>query len=201
MIVQEINLYHPIFRRQPKRFSALAMLQAVAVLLVAGLALYGFDFWQLHNLKAELVRAQQTQQRADAQLIRAVSLFGLGTLQAHIGKLRQRVDALRHLQAVLVQSHKAAQGDAPVLLAVGRSVVPGLWIQSVHCDRTARLLVIRGHSERPSAVPVFVRRLAQERSWAGIAFQDLRIDRHRRARWYAPYVTFMVSTRPLARPS
>ncbi|MDA8391035.1 MAG: hypothetical protein M0Z76_09955 [Gammaproteobacteria bacterium] len=201
MTVQEINLYHPIFRRQPKRFSAAAMLQAVVVLLAAGLLLYGFDFWQMRNLQAELIRARQTQQRADARLSRAASLFGLGPLQARIVKLKRHADALRHLQTILLQSHKAAQGDGPVMLALGRSVVPGLWIGSVHFDRARRLLVIHGHSERPSAVPVFLRRLAQERLWTDITFQGLHIDRPRRARRYAPYVAFTASTQPLGRPS
>lgn len=194
MSMQEINLYHPIFRRQPKRFSAVAMLQAVLVLLVAGLALYGFDLWQMHNLEGERTRAQQAAQQADAQLTRAATLFGLGPLRSQTARLEKRAAALRHLQTILLQSHKAAQGDAPVLVAVSRSVVPGLWIRSLQYDRARRLFVVRGNSEKPTAVPVFLSRMVSQKLWTGMTFQGLRVMRTRKGRGYLPYVSFLAST-------
>ncbi len=197
MTAQEINLYHPIFRRQPKRFSALAMLEAVAVVLVAGLGLYAFDVWQMRHMQTEMARAQQAQRRADGQLARALPVFGLAPLKARIARLDKEATALERLQKILLQSHKAAQGDGPVLVAVSHSVVPGLWIESLRYDRGQRLLVIRGHSERPSAVPVFLRNMAEQKLWAHITFQGLRVDRRRHGQGYVPYVAFVASTKAL----
>ena len=43
---QQINLYHPIFRRQEKKFSARAMLQASGLLLAGTVIMYAFPSWQ-----------------------------------------------------------------------------------------------------------------------------------------------------------
>ena len=48
MIQQQINLYHPIFRKQEKKFSAKAMFQAGAVVVGGIVIMYAYSAWQLN---------------------------------------------------------------------------------------------------------------------------------------------------------
>ena len=53
-MIQQVNLFHPIFRKQQKKFSAKAMLQAgVAVLAGIGL-MYALTWWRLDVLQRQM---------------------------------------------------------------------------------------------------------------------------------------------------
>ena len=90
MISQQINLYHPIFRREPKLFSAGVMLRAWLALLAVGLLAAGFDAWQVASLSGALAAARQTEQIAKARLTSADRVFGLGRAHAQLSALKRR---------------------------------------------------------------------------------------------------------------
>ncbi len=52
--MQQINLYRPIFRKQEKKFSALAMLQAGGAIAVGIAIIYGLIWWQVRDLREEM---------------------------------------------------------------------------------------------------------------------------------------------------
>ena len=194
MIHQQINLYHPIFRREPKLFSAGVMLRAWLALLAVGLLAAGFDAWQVASLSGALAAARQTEQIAKARLTSADRVFGLGRAHAQLSALKRRARTLKGLARFLRQSRRAEIGPAPVLIAMSHGVLPGLWITRFSLDRRHRALTLSGHSLRPALVPLFLHRVVAGPSLAGYRFRGLAITRPRVAGRYRPYVDFNAST-------
>src|SRR5260221_6478966 len=63
---QQINLYNPVFLKQKHYFSAMTMVQALAVVLAGAAGIYAFEVRQNRTLYGVLVEAeeQETSQRA-----------------------------------------------------------------------------------------------------------------------------------------
>ncbi|MHB8253705.1 MAG: hypothetical protein ACYDEV_08395 [Acidiferrobacter sp.] len=200
MTHQQINLYHPIFRREQKLFSAGTMVRAWLALLAVALLVTGFDAWQTRDLAQALRSATQNQQAALARLTSAYSVFGVGRARAELATLTRREKALRRLSQFLRESHRAQVGPAPVLLAVSASVVPGLWVTHFSLDRKQKALVLGGHSERPSFVPLFLHRLVSQSTLSGYRFHGLTITRVKIHHRYKPYVDFAATTVVAATP-
>ncbi len=196
MRVQQINLYHPIFRRQPKLFSAQTMLRAWLALLAVGLLVTGFDAWQTHDLSAALANARREKRATAARLAAANALFGLERERHALKALHKRVADLGELSRFLRQGRRAAVGPAAVLVAVSRGIVPGLWVSRFSLDRKTKALVLVGHSLHPSLVPLFLHRLVSQPTLSGYRFRSLTITRPRRGTRYRPYVDFTATTRP-----
>ena len=194
MISQQINLYHPIFRREPKLFSAGVMLRAWLALVALGLVAAAFDAWQVESLSGALANARQTERAAVARLASADSVFGVGRARARLAALKRREQTLNGLGRFLRQSRRAEIGPAPVLVAMSRGVLPGLWITRFSLDRRQRALQLAGHSLRPALVPLFLHRVVAGPSLAGYRFRGLVITRARIAGRYRPYVDFTAST-------
>lgn len=201
MIQQQINLYHPIFRREQKLFTAMTMVRAWAALLVLALLVTAFDAWQTHDLGGALRNATATLQAAQARLDSAYSVFGIGRAQSELATLKRRERTLGHLSRFLRESRRAQIGPAPVLLAVGASVVPGLWVTDFSLDRKKRALVLGGHSMHPSLVPVFLHRLVSEPTLLGYRFHGLTVTRQKRGHRYLSYVNFTATTVPMIHAS
>lgn len=201
MSVQQINLYHPIFRREQKLFTFVTMLQALAGLIIVALLVYGYDLWQTDSLAAALRNAQQMQRQTEARLTSADQMFGIGRAKGAIAVLAKRKQVLDKLSRLLRESRRAQAGPAPVLTAISRSVVPGLWMTRFLLDRRQRRLVLQGHSERPSLVPVFLHRLVGMPTLKGYRFHRVVVTRRMIAGHYRPYITFKATTAPVARSS
>jgi len=196
MTRQQINLYHPIFRREQKLFSAATMLRAWVALLIVALLITSFDAWETHKLAEALRTSVANQQAAQARLHSAYSVFGVGRARAELATLKNREQALRRLSQFLRESRRAEVGPAPVLLAVSASVVPGLWVTHFSLARKKKALVLDGHSERPALVPLFLHRLVSQPTLSGYRFHGLTVIRTKVHNRYRPYVDFAATTVP-----
>src|SRR3990172_855453 len=78
-VSQQINLYQPIFRKEEKKFSTVAMFQAVGLVAIGVVLLYGFTWWQSEALKSELKRVEQSYATASKRLADASQKFGSRT--------------------------------------------------------------------------------------------------------------------------
>ncbi|HUW97634.1 MAG TPA: hypothetical protein VMV40_02170 [Acidiferrobacter sp.] len=197
MTYQQINLYHPIFRREQKLFSAVTMLRVWGVVLAVALLIVAFDAWQTRELAQALDNATQNQAAAQARLQSANSVFGVGRARTELATLEKRERVLRHLSRFLRESRRAQVGPAPVLLAVSASVMPGLWVTGFSLDRETQALVLTGHSERPALVPLFLHRLVSQSTLSGYRFQGLAVVRTKIHKRYRPYVDFTATTVPV----
>lgn len=184
-MIQQVNLYHPIFRREEKKFSAATMLQAGLVVLAGVLLMYGYTLWRTQALRAQ-------QQEVHAQYV--ASLARLNDVSAKLParradpRLEQDVQDLeRRIQAVQVlrtATHrdlfKGSAGYSDTLVALARQSTGGLWLTGVTLSDAGDALVLSGRTQAPELVPGYLQRLSGERTLSGQQFEIFQITRPER---------------------
>lgn len=194
---QQINLYRPIFRKQEKKFSARAMLQAGAVMLVGIIALYAVLWWQVEGLRSELRRAERRHADVSARLQAVTEKFGARNpsqaLLERAAQIEQEIAAGRRVQQLLErQLFTNTRGYADYFLAFARQHVPGVWLTGFTIHGAGEEMTLQGNTIDPVQVPRFVQRLSAESVLAGKEFQVFFMQRDKK-----PYAEFVFQTTPL----
>jgi hypothetical protein len=175
-VMQQINLYRPIFRRQEKKFSGTAMLQAGAAIVAGVVLLYGFLLWQLHDMRGALRTAEQQQAAASARLQEAARRLGVSGAQPGaadpVARLEQQVAALRQTQQALNRDLTVSKGGySDYFEALARQHMSGLWLTGVTISDAGANLRLEGRTLDAVNVPRYVQRLGAERVLAGKEFE------------------------------
>lgn len=180
--MQQVNLYQPIFRKQKKVFSALALAQAVVLVIVALAGIYAYSRWQLVALDNALASAQgqrtETQARLaeiqrttpprarDQRLVRAVE-----DLQAQ-NELKRR--SLAMLEADLGTARVGFVGQ---LEGLARQKVDGVWLTHLAFSDGGNGIGLAGNAVAPELVPRYLQRLSAEESFTGTQFRTFLLER------------------------
>lgn len=184
---QQVNLYTAELRpqRDPLEFRRLltALGVVAAVLIVVGLLLG----WREHGLA---VRHAQLQARVTDLQSRATDLSnelqGMHAdpaLQQAVTGLKQAVAERRKLLGRLHQvTGSSMQGFSPVLTALARQSIPGLWLTRVQVDGKTGGISLAGSTRDPETVPRYLARLRTESAFAGKAFGEFRMRQDPHAR-------------------
>ena len=93
MTTQQINLYRPIFRKQEKKFSAVAMGQAGLAMIAGVAAMYGLLWWQLQTTRADLRVVEKRHAEVTQQLQSVTQKFGGDQIPNSIDALEQELAA------------------------------------------------------------------------------------------------------------
>lgn len=203
---QQINLFHPIFRRQEKKFSAKTMLQAAGAIALGVVVLLGINWWQLQNLSAQLAQAEEDFARANVQ----VQQLGVlpkreadPVLQAELARL-ENMQRAGQLVSVALRQRQGRQGYSEYFMGLGRQHLPGLWLTGVAIADNGNDLVLQGRTPTPDSVPRYLQRLANEPAFAGKQFDAFEITRPvettKSGDVAASYVEFTIRTRHLEVP-
>lgn len=198
---QQVNLYHPIFRRQEKKFSARTMLQAGVAVLAGILLMYLYAWWQigaLHRQAAQVDRdLAAAGNRLEAFSTRIANQEIDPQRQREIDRLEQRLGALERIREVANRGlFRGAGGYSDYFIALARQRVSDLWLTGFTITGAGEQLMIEGRSRVPEQVPAYLQKLSGEKLLAGTEFeifQMLRpLDNERKKR--LPYVEFVVKT-------
>jgi hypothetical protein len=104
-VSQQINLYQPIFRKEEKKFSTMAMLQATGLVAIGVVALYAFTWWQGVALKNELKRVEQSYVTATKRLADVSEKIGQQkrpvSLDSEITRLESEIVAKQRMREIL----------------------------------------------------------------------------------------------------
>ena len=180
-MAQQINLYSPILMAPRRYFSALAMLQALAVYV---LLLVGLGAWAVHStsaLQSELQRSTKVQAAEHAQLTRALAELapkpGAGTaieqeiarLQAALALQRQQVDELSRGRVIEGRSHAAT------LDLVARTVPAPVWLTDLRLLEGR--LELTGMTLQPQTLRPWLSRLAVHPLTAGQRLAAVKVER------------------------
>jgi hypothetical protein len=177
---QQINLFNPIFLRQKHYFSALAMVQALAIIVVGVLAIYAFQAHQNRTLErvAADTEKQLTERRAQlSQLAKQASDQAPGkALAAQLEAAEARLVARRSLlDDVRSGVGSDAQGYSRYLAALARANVAGVWLTGVDIGGKSGDLVIKGRALESGLVPVYIAALNGQEAFAGRRVSELRM--------------------------
>lgn len=177
---QQVNLYQPMFRRQRRVFSPVAMLQVLAVVFGALLAIYGYGQWQLARLGAELERLEARRVEAEQHTAALEQRYpppqADAKLEAEVHRLGREVARKERLLAALSEgAFGNSTGFSAHLRSLARSQVQGLWLNGFVLAAGGTEVALRGYALQPELVPVYLQRLAEQAPFKGRAFSELDI--------------------------
>ena len=186
-MLQQVNLYEPIFREDRKLFSATAIGIGLGVVAAGLMAITGFDGWRVRSLDRQLaaVHAQEAARKklvAEANAI--VDLAGSHeTIENHLKAmaidLGRRQQALRYLRG----GDASGAGDGVPehlgfvgrMTALARQQVDGLWLTGATFVSGSGSFQLTGGAVSADLVPIYLQRLASEPAIAGTKLQTIEI--------------------------
>ena len=198
---QQINLYHPVFRKQEKKFSALTMLQASALVMAGIVLMYGYATWQVRSLRhqAGQIDAQfsaVTRERDD--LGRQIAARQVNPLYAkEVERLEGRIQAVQHIRELARRDYFfGGDGYSKYFIAFARQGVSGLWLTGFTVTGAGEQIALQGRTEFPELVPQYLQKLSSEQLLAGTSFDAFQITRPENVsrKGTAGYVDFSVRT-------
>ncbi len=177
---QQINLYNPLLLKQKKIFSAKTMAQALGLIALGLVAVYGYARFQVASLQTETERAATRLEAVQARLTRVSQQFGprqkSAELEANIKRAEAELQALGEVQAVLKQGGAvSANGFSPYLKALARQMVEGVWLTGIEVSGSE--MMIGGRTLRAGAVPEYIQRLSHESVMQGRKFAMLEMHK------------------------
>ena len=168
-----VNLYSDRFVSRQVPFSARFSLIFLGALLLAlsGLALY----WQQANQEQAQLLATQEQRLSALQSQRdqLIARYGPGAQSAWETRhqaLQAEIDERRFLLQLL-SLHVPSQNPSEVLNALGRGIVPGIWLTRMSGDTSG--LVLEGRTLRAATIPRYVERLHAQPALAGLTLAGI----------------------------
>ena len=175
---QQINLFNPIFMKQRKYFSLLAMLQALVMIIAGSLIFYGYAIYQVGQLNRQLEENTKRYNGEQLRLARYVAEFSPQQanqlLQGEVQLLEKQVAD----QDEIIETLKSGAvgntiGYSEYMRAFSRQVVQGLWLTGFKVSGDAAQISLSGGVLSPELLPAYIQRLGRERIMKGKTFSTL----------------------------
>lgn len=178
---QQINLFQPILRRERVLFSAMAMVQSVAVVAVVLVAFTVYIQWRVAAQGDELAalsaqRDQLTQQLADASR-RLPPGQEDPALAAKVSERQRELQAKRaFLREFSGREMGNTEGFSPIMAGLARQRSPDLWLEGFHLTGAGGV-TLQGQVLEAAALPAWLQQLSNEPVFVGLEFQTLLMER------------------------
>lgn len=179
---QQINLYSPLFRRQKKVFSAVALLQAIGLVVLVVAVFYFYLSAQSSLLE---LRAADSSRQLQSELERLKVYSAQQSPEMRAKSLAERRKTLeagfnertQALEAMDKGALGRTEGYSGLLRALARLSMDGLWLTRVRFSEEKAEAFIAGRATRPELVPLYIQRLRTEEKLQGQDFSSLEITR------------------------
>ena len=179
---QQVNLFQAKFQRQLTVASALMLTKLLGLVLLALIAVYGYQRWQLAGLEQQLADLDAQHSLAEQKLSIASAQHPLPQkskgLESEVATMAEQLEQRNDL-VVALQSGRygAPEGFSGYLEALARQHVEGTWLTRVYLGAGGSAVGISGGTLAPELVPVYLQRLASEKVFAGKTFGSLEMTR------------------------
>lgn len=179
---QQINLYSPLFRKQKKIFSGVAMAQATALVLIGVLAFYAYVSLQTSLLEIRVVDSGQ-RVRAEIERLKVYSTTESPEVRAKaLAEQKKKLEAAlaertRTVQALAESGLGRSDGYSASLRALARLSMQGVWLTRVQFAEKEGEVALVGLATHPELVAAYLERLRKEEALRGQAFSRLDIRR------------------------
>ncbi len=175
---QQINLFNPIFLKQKKIFSAVNMVDALAVLLIGVALFYGYASIETLNLDRQSVETARQYYQSKTRLAETSARYAPkkadASLEAEVNKLQAQLNERKAtLDSLGIGLLATGASYAEYLRALARQSLPGLWLTRFKVGRGGEEMEIVGRALQPELVPSYIQRLNQERAMHGRTFDSL----------------------------
>ncbi len=182
MITQQVNLYHPIFRKQHKRFSAKAMVQAGAGVVLGTLLMYGYAWWQTASLRHQVAQATAELDTARSRLETFNNQLAARHVDPRLAQeardLELRANAAERVGQLLAgQALAGSSGYSKYFVAFARQHVSGVWLTGFSVTGAGEDVTLNGRTANPELVPRFLQQLSREEALSGVRFEVFQLQR------------------------
>jgi uncharacterized small protein (DUF1192 family) len=179
---QQINLYQPIFRRQKKVFSAIAMLQVCGIFLVVFASIYLYGQTKLQPLQEQSIQVRADIAKMNAQLSKmensAAAVSPSKLVENEIARLSAELQKRQQIKDMLEsQTLGNTAGLSSFMTAFARQHVQGMWLTKITVSNGGRNLGLQGKTLTSELLPQYLTRLAGEDVLNGMSFNVLNLSR------------------------
>ena len=181
-MMQQINLYQPMFRKQKKVFSAVAMAQVFMFFVVVFAAIYFFSLQQIKPFEQQVGKLDKD----IAQLTTHISKFEQQQvkkaksklLEKEVERLTKELEKRERIQNLL-SSHSfgSTTGFSSHLEAFARQHINGAWLTRILITGGGNALGLEGKILYPELLPSYIQKLSNEKALAGAAFNNMELNR------------------------
>lgn len=178
---QQINLFNPIFLKQKKFFSALALAQIFGMVLFGAVLLALYATYQAAELKrnAELVTAQLRIAEAQVTRVRAEAVAPVRdkALEEKLARLEAEIKGRQQIVEILQKSDFGnTKGYSAYLVAFARQIPTGVWLTGFDIHAGGSEIGLQGRTLKPEGVPQYVNQLKLESVMQGKSFATLEMQ-------------------------
>lgn len=185
-LIQQVNLYQPIFRRQRLPFSAGVMGINIGIAALLMLAATLFAMYQLHELQQGTDTLEEKKQQLQVQLdavrekLKPRKLNHL--LLAQKGRLDSDLADARRLSRLLANEiEEQGRPYSVYFRGLAESSIEGLWLEQLKISQGGGLLSLSGAALKPELVPRLLQALKNKDAFEGHSFGEVRMLRHKDA--------------------
>ena len=179
---QQINLYQPMFRKQKKVFSAVAMVQVFVIVLILFSLTGAYSYMQLNQLRQQDLTAKRNletlQQRIAALGAQSADDIEIRIIETELAKISKEIKQKKQISDLLSQgAFTNTTGFSDYFEAIARQHVNGTWLTRISIEQGGAILSLNGVASSAELVPVYLQRLLQEQVFSGISFNVLGLER------------------------
>jgi Tfp pilus assembly protein PilN len=181
-MIQQINLYQPMFRRQAKVFSAITIAQTSLLILVVLTTIYFYGQYKIKPLEIQLQHASQDVASLQLQVNNYKKQIPEQAksqlLENEIARLEKELKQREDIQAILARQELGnTRGFSGYMEALARQHVEGTWLTRVAIKNGGQALSLQGKTLSSELVPRYIQRLAKENVLSGITFNVMELQR------------------------
>jgi hypothetical protein len=177
-MAQQINLFNPILLTPRRYFSALAIVESLAVFLLALVALCGWSVWRTQAMRQDLGTASVGHEAERQRLNTALAL--LDALPEDLPALQQQFATVQLELAERVRRRAELGGGAgnpapaAALLRLAQSVPSPVWLTDIRWSQSG--LELGGMTLDPAALQPWLQVLSQGAAGPGMALGRLQVE-------------------------
>lgn len=206
---QQINLFNPVFLKQQKQFSLLAMAQGLGLIVLGSLLFYAYASYQVAELGKQSAESSKRFNAEQARLVRYSTEFSPQQSSQLLN------EELQQLEKKAAESSRVADtlrsgavgnttGYSEYLRAFSRQVVSGLWLTGLTITGDAAQISLNGGTTSPELVPMYIKKLGSEAVMQGKTFANLQMQapkaEGKETAKLANYLEFILHSNPEGAP-
>lgn len=178
---QQINLFNPIFLKQKKHFSAVAMAQGLGLILLGSVVVAVYARFETASLEREAAATAAQLNATKAQLAKVSAEYAPRQTDKALEEEIRRLDAELKSQQQAFDIIKGGdlgntKGYSEYLRAFSRQIGSGVWLTGFSVRGNGAEIDMRGRATKPELVPAYINRLKQEPVMQGKSFATLSMN-------------------------
>lgn len=178
---QQINLFNPVFMKQKKYFSVVAMAQALGLIVLGSVAFYGYGLYEVRQLSRQADEMSARYAAEQKRFINYSNEFALQRTGQMVEEELTQLEAKAKAQEVVLNSLKSGafgntSGYSEFMRGFARQSVSGLWLTGFDIVGDGTQMSLSGGVTDPQQVPAYIQRLGREKVMQGKTFATLQMQ-------------------------